>query len=57
MDENDLFPDFFKNNNRQRLNQIEQNVNDKLLEICSNIKKQFITLREWFNQNEIEKLF
>ena len=57
MDENDLFPDFFQNNNKQRLNHIEQNINDKLLEICSNIKKQFITLREWFNQNEIEKLF
>ena len=57
MDENDLFPDFFQNNNKQRLNHIEQNINDKLLEICSNIKKQFITLREWFNKNEIEKLF
>ena len=57
MDENELFPDFFQNNNKQRLNQIEQNINDKLLEVCSNIKKQYNILQEWFKQNELEKLF
>ena len=57
MDENELFPDFFQNNNKQRLNQIEQNINDKLLEVCSNIKKQYNILQEWFQQNELEKLF
>ena len=27
------------------------------MEICSKIKKQFITLQEWFKYNELEKLF
>ncbi len=57
MDENELFPDFFQNNNKQRLNQIEQNINEKLLEVCSNIKKEYNILKEWFQQNELEKLF
>ncbi len=57
MDENELFPDFFQNNNKQRLNQIEQNINHKLLEVCSNIKKEYNILKEWFQQNELEKLF